>query len=477
MSETASPGAGTQAPAGPGASRTSSRWAAGQAAALAVIVGFQLMLVVDGTIVNVALPAIQRSLGFSETGLSWVVNSYALAIGGLLLLGGRAGDILGRRRVFIAGVTVFTASSLLGGLAPSPGWLVAARAVQGAGAALAGPATLSLIAVNFREGPERHRALGAFSAAAGGGGSLGIIAGGMLTQWASWRWVMFVNVPIGLAILLLTPRHVRESERHPGRFDLAGALASCTGLTALAYAFVRGAANGWGDALTLAAFGAAAALLGTFAIIERHASQPILPPGLLANPTRAGAYLNMFLLAAAMIGVFFFLTQFMQDTLAFSPLRTGLGFLAMTIPLFGAARTAPRLLARFGPKPVTATGTALITASMAWLTQLSATSTFAAGLLGPLLLIGTGVGPTFMPLNSIIIASVPPRDAGSASGLLQAMQRAGTSVGLAVLVAIAAHGGHTLASQAARAYATTVIISGTALLVTLFIIKPGKPAA
>jgi EmrB/QacA subfamily drug resistance transporter len=433
------------------------------------------MLVVDGTIVNVALPTIQRSLGFSATGLSWVTNSYALAVGGLLLLGGRTGDILGRRRMFIVGVALFTISSLLGRLATSAGLLVAARAVQGLGAAFAGPSTLSLIANNFSEGPERHRALGVFSAAAGGGGSLGIIAGGMLTEWASWRWVMFVNVPIGLAILLLAPRNVRESERHPGRFDLPGALTSSAGLTALTYAFIRGASHGWSDTITLTAFAVAALLLLAFVAVERRARQPILPLGLLAEPTRAGA-LNMFLLAAAMIGVFYFLTLFIQNTLRFSPLQAGLAFLAMTVPLFGTARVTPKLLARFGAKPVTTAGTALITIAMLWLTQLTGTSTFAGSLLGPLLLIGVGVGLTFMPLNAIILSTVPPRDTGSASGLLQAMQRIGTSVGLAVLVAVAATG-HTLASQAARAYLAAAILSTIALLVTLFVIKPRKRAA
>jgi EmrB/QacA subfamily drug resistance transporter len=449
---------------------------AGTGIALGVIVGFQLMLVVDGTIVNVALPTIQRSLGFSATGLSWVTNSYALALGGLLLLGGRTGDILGRRRMFIVGVALFTISSLLGGLATSAGLLVAARAVQGLGAAFAGPSTLSLIANNFSEGPERHRALGVFSAAAGGGGSLGIIAGGMLTEWASWRWVMFVNVPIGLAILLLAPRNVRESERHPGRFDLPGALTSSAGLTALTYAFIRGASHGWSDTITLTAFAVAALLLLAFVAVERRAHQPILPLGLLAEPTRTGAYLNMFLLAAAMIGVFYFLTLFIQNTLRFSPLQAGLAFLAMTVPLFGTARVTPKLLARFGAKPVTTAGTALITIAMLWLTQLTGTSTFAGSLLGPLLLIGVGVGLTFMPLNAIILSTVPPRDTGSASGLLQAMQRIGTSVGLAVLVAVAATG-HTLASQAARAYLAAAILSTIALLVTLFVIKPRKRAA
>ncbi|WP_432825290.1 MFS transporter [Dactylosporangium sp. CA-092794] len=447
--------------------------AGGGAIALFVIVGFQLMVIVDGTIVNVALPAIQHSLGFTVTGLSWVVNAYVLAVGGLLLLGGRAGDVFGRRRIFVVGVALFTASSLVAGLATTPGWLIAARAVQGVGAALAGPSTLALIANNFAEGPERHRALGAFSAAAGGGGSLGIIAGGMLTEWASWRWVMFVNVPVGLAVLLLTPRHVRESERHPGRFDVAGALTSGVALTALAYGCVRGAGEGWGDRWSITAFAAAALLLLAFVAVERRAAAPIVPFSLLSQRNRTAAYVNMLVISGAMIGVFYFLTLFLQETLRFSALETGFAFLTMTVPLFATARIAAALLARTGAKPVTVVGTALITAGIAWLSFLDAGSGFAGGVLGPLVLIGAGIGLTFMPLNSIILANTPPKHTGAASGLLQAMQRVGASVGLAVLVAIAAQADGQ-AEQAARAYQASTVLVGIALCIALFVIT--RPA-
>ncbi|GIF15018.1 MFS transporter [Actinoplanes teichomyceticus] len=464
----------TEVPAGPDGGRRPGR--VGGPITLAVIVGFQLMLVVDITIVNVALPAIQRALDFSTADLSWVANAYTLAVGGLLLLGGRAGDVLGRRRVFVAGVVVFTVASLAGGFATDPGWLIATRALQGVGAALAGPSTMALIANNFREGTERHRALGVFAAVSGGGGSLGIIGGGMLTEWASWRWVMFVNVPIGLAILLLTPRFVREADRRPGRLDVTGALLSSVGLTALTYAFIRGASDGWTDPLTLGAFAATAVLLTAFAVLERRADQPILPLGLFRGWLRAGAYLNMFLLAAAMIGVFYFLTLYMQNTLSFSPVETGLGFLAMTVPMFAAARWAPQLLARLGPKRLAVVGTLPVIASMGWLTTLSDHSSFVAHLLGPLLLIGIGVGLTFMPLNAIILATVEPRDIGSASGLLQAVQRVGSSLGLAILVAVAAHAGTaSFAGQAARAFQVAAVLAVLALLVTVFVVRP-KPA-
>lgn len=448
----------------------------GRGIALAVIVGFQLMLVVDGTILNVALPAIRYALDFTPTTLSWVTNAYALAMGGLLLLGGRAGDILGRRRTFLVGVALFTLSSLVAGLSATAGVLVAARAAQGVGAAFAGPSTLSLIATNFGEGPERHRALGYFSAAAGGGGSLGIIAGGLLTEWASWRWVMFVNIPIGLAILLLAPRHVQESERHTGKFDLPGALSSSVGVAALTYGLIRGASDGWSDAITIAAFGVAGTGLAVFVFIERRARQPIVPLEILTQPTRGATYLNMLLFAAAMIGVFYFLTLFVQDTLGFTPLQAGLGFLAMTVSMFATTRVTPRLVVRFGAKPAAVAGSALLTIALLWLSQVHDTSTYRGSLLGPLLLDGVGIGLTFMPLNSIILASVPARDTGAASGLLQASQRIGTSVGLAVLVAVAANG-HSLADQADRAYLAAAILSFIALLTTIFVIKPNRPAS
>jgi EmrB/QacA subfamily drug resistance transporter len=450
---------------------------AGGPITLAAIVGFQLMLVVDITIVNVALPTIQRDLDFSTANLSWVSNAYTLAVGGLLLLGGRAGDVLGRRRVFIVGVALFTVASLAGGFALTGGWLVATRALQGVGAALAGPSTMALLVNNFREGTERHRALGVFAAVSGGGGSLGIIVGGILTEWASWRWVMFINVPIGLAILLLTPRFVREADRRPGRLDIPGALISSAGLTALTYGFIHGASDGWTDPLTIIAFAAAVVLLVVFAVVESRTSRPILPLGLFSGFLRAGAYLNMFLLAAAMIGVFYFLTLFMQNTLSFSPVQTGLGFLAMTVPMFAAARWAPLLLARFGAKWLAVAGTVPVIASMAWLIRLSEHSSFLADLLGPLLLIGIGVGLTFMPLNAIILATVEPQDIGSASGLLQAVQRVGSSLGLAVLVAVAAHADTTsFAGQAASAFLVATVLAVLALLVTVFVVRP-RPAA
>jgi EmrB/QacA subfamily drug resistance transporter len=461
--------------------------------ALAVIVTTQLMLVLDGTIVNIALPNIQRSLDISDAGLSWVVNAYLLAFGGLLLLGGRAGDILGRRRLLVAGIGLFTLASLAGGLATSAGWLLAARAAQGAGAALAAPSGLALIATTFADGPERNRALGIYSAVQAAGASLGLIAGGMLTDWVSWRWVLFVNVPIGIAIVLLTPRVVQESERHAGRFDLAGALSATTGMFALVYAFIRAASNGWSNAGTLAAFAAAVVLLALFLVVEVRAEQPIMPLRLLANRGRAGAYLDMLLLPAAMFGMFFLLAQFVQEVLGYSPLKAGFAFLPLTAVIFAASQAVPRWLPRVGPKPFMVSGTALILAGMLWLTQISADSDYLPDLLGPMLLFGIGVGFSLVPLTVLILSGVEERDSGAASGLLQTTQQAGGALGIAILVSVfgnagrnaaeggAAGGAHVaqtrqaIADAMGNSFAAAAIIAAAALLVALFAVRTNVP--
>src|SRR4051812_143772 len=371
---------------------------------LAVIVACQLMVVLDATVVFVALPKIQQSLHFSATGLSWVSNAYSLAFGGLLLLGGRAGDVLGRRRVFATGIAVFTSASLLGGFATSSGWLLAARAVQGVGAALAAPGALALIAGTFAEGPERNRALSIFSATSSAGASVGLILGGVLTDWASWRWVLFINVPVGVAVLLLTPIFLEETERHRGRLDIAGAVTSVTGMVALVYGFIRAADAGWSDRVTLLAFAAGALLLVAFVVVESRAEQPVVPLRLFADRARAGSYFDMLLLAAAMFGMFFFLVQFLQNSLGFSPLKAGLAFLPMTGLLFGVARLAPRLVPKFGVRPLMLTGLPLILAGMLWLTRLSASSGYAGGALGPMILFGLGAGLVFLPLTLTILS-------------------------------------------------------------------------
>jgi EmrB/QacA subfamily drug resistance transporter len=470
-------------------SRRAARRAAHPTIALAIIVTCQLMLILDATIVNIALPNIQRSLHFSATGLSWVVSAYSLAFGGLLLLGGRAGDILGRRRNFMVGIGVFTVASLLGGFATTSGWLLATRAAQGVGAAIAAPSALSLLMTTFEEGPARTRALSIFSAVSAGGASIGLILGGMLTDWASWRWVLFVNVPIGLAIIVLAPMFLDETERNPGRFDLLGALTSTLGVATLVYGFIRASTEGWGERITVSSFVAAAALLILFVIVELRAPQPIVPLRLLANRNRASAYLNMFILPATMFGMFFFLTQFVQDVLGFSPVKAGLAFLPLSGAIFTFSRLVPRLLPRFGPKRLMVTGAALITLGMLWLTQISAGTTYFPGLLGPMLLFGIGGGLSFTPLSVMILSGVQRQDAGAASGLLQAMQQVGAALGVSILVTRfgivsretakhpltnvtpQAQAHHIMAEAMSSAFTLSAIFAICVLLVALFAIK------
>ena len=403
---------------------------------LALVLGAQLMIILDLTVVNIALPHIQHGLGFSAASLSWVLNAYSLTFGGLLLFGGRLGDILGRRNVFMAGLAIFTLASLAGGLATSAPLLLAARAVQGAGGAIASPAVLALIVTSFPEGKERTRALGIFTAVVMGGASLGLVLGGMITEWASWRWVLFINVPIGAAVILATPRFLPETPRQPGRFDVTGALSSTAGMTALVYAFIRAASNGWGDRLSVAAFAAAAALLTAFLITEARSAHPVTPLRLFADRDRAVSYSARLLLVAGMFGMFFFLTQFLQEVLRFSPLRTGIAFLPMTAALFAVSRFAPRLVPRFGPKRLMVTGLLPVVAAMAWLSQISPATTYTSGILGPMLLLGTGLGIAFVPLTMASLHGVAPQDSGAAASMVNVMQQVGGALGLAILVTV-----------------------------------------
>jgi EmrB/QacA subfamily drug resistance transporter len=352
--------------------------------ALAVIAGAQLMVVLDATIVNIALPQIQGALNFSTTGLSWVLNAYTLTFGGLLLLGGRAGDILGRRRVFIFGILLFSLASLLGGLATSSAWLLAARALQGVGGAIASPTALALITTNFAEGRDRNRAFGVYAAVSGSGAAVGLLAGGMLTSWLSWRWVLFVNVPIGVVLALLAPLYITESERHPGRFDVSGALTSTAGMVALVYGFIRAAQEGWSDVVTIGSFVAAIVLLSVFLSIETRTRQPITPLHMFRNRNRAGSYGIMLGLSAALFGMFFFLTLFVQEVLGYSPLRAGLAFLPVSAVIIVGAQLVARLLPTVGPKRFMVAGALLATGGLAWLSRITVSSGYLDGLLGPI---------------------------------------------------------------------------------------------
>ncbi|MCM3884049.1 MFS transporter [Frankia sp. R82] len=404
--------------------------------ALLTIVATQLMLVLDITIVNVALPKIQDTLDFSTTNLAWVLNAYTLTYGGLLLLGGRTGDILGRRNTLLGGISLFTLASLLGGLATEPWMLVVARVGQGVGAASASPNALALIAANFPAGPARTRAMGAWAAVSGVGGSIGLILGGMLTTWLSWRWVMFINIPFGLAIVLLAPRVLRTPERNEGRFDAAGALASVVGLASLVYGFLRASSDGWSDSQTIIAFGLAVAALAAFVAIESRAVQPVVPLPLITELARVRTYLMMLLLTGSMLSMFFFGTQVLQEILGFSALRAGLAFLPLSLGILVSASRTSKLLPRFGPKPLMLVGSALATGGMVWLTQVSVDSSYLSVMVGPLLMFGFGLGLLFVPLSVSLVAGVEPRLSGSAASMMVTVQQVGGALGVAVLVTV-----------------------------------------
>ncbi|HEX3824314.1 MAG TPA: MFS transporter [Mycobacteriales bacterium] len=403
---------------------------------LVVVLTCQLMVVLDGTIVNIALPQIRHALHFSTANLSWVLNAYTLSFGGLLLLGARAGDILGRRTTFVWGITLFTVASMLGGLSQNSGELLTARAAQGVGGALASPAALALLMSMFSDGRERTRAIGLYTAVSVGGSAVGLLAGGVLVQLVSWRWVLFVNVPIGIVVVVLARMVIPETARHKGVFDLAGALTSTVGMSSLVYGFVRAASDGWGDTDTIVAFVIGVVLLTAFVLTERRASSPITPLRLFADRNRVSSYLARLFVVAGMFGMFFFLSQFLQNVLHYSPIRTGLAFLPITILLFASSQAASKgLIERVGAKLLMIIGLVLSTAGLAWLTQLSADSGYGM-LFGPLALFGIGNGLAFVPLTTAALSGIEPEDAGAASGLVNVMQQVGGSLGLAILVTI-----------------------------------------
>ncbi len=392
------------------------------------------MVVLDATIVNVALPHIQRSLHFSSSSLSWVLNAYVLTFGGLLLLGARSGDLLGRRRTFMAGIALFSLSSLAGGFATSSAMLLAARALQGVGGALAAPAALALLMTIFPEGAPRVRAIGLFTTVSAAGGALGLVAGGLLTEWTSWRWVMFVNVPIGLTVLLVGGAVLVETERRHGRFDLTGAVTSTAGATAVVFGLVEAGSHGWGAPVTLGSLAVGLALLGLFVRVEKTAPEPILPLQILADRTRASANVARGLGYAGMYGMIFFLTQFLQDIQGHSSLITGIGFLPTPTSVFLSSQLTSRVLVnRLPAKVLMIVGLTCSAFGLLLATQLHAATPYPQ-VLASLILIGTGMGISFVSLTTAGLAGVAPADAGAASGLINVMQQLGAALGLAVLV-------------------------------------------
>jgi EmrB/QacA subfamily drug resistance transporter len=407
-----------------------------------VLVGLaQFMVVLDATIVNVALPSIQRGLNFSGESLQWVVNAYTLTFGGFLLLGGRAADLFGRRRLFLIGVAVFSVASLIDGLATSSGMLVAGRALQGLGGALVSPAALSVLTTTFAEGRERTRALGVWSAVAVGGGAVGLILGGLLTDLASWQWVFFVNVPVGAAAFLLSARYVPESRgagAH-GRIDVWGAVTVTAGLIVLVYAIVNVQTAGWFSGRTLGLGAVALALLAAFLVIETRHRNPLIRLGILRTRSLAGADLVMLLVAAGMFAMFFFASLYVQNVLHYSPLKAGLAFLPVTAGIIAGAGLSQQLIRRAGVRAVAIAGMAIAAVGLLLLSGVPVAGTYVDNLLPGLVTMSLGMGLTFVPVTLIATTNVDAADAGLASGLLNTAQQVGGALGLAVLATLAAN--------------------------------------
>ena len=405
--------------------------------ALVVIAAAQLMVMLDMTIVNVALPTIQRDLHFSTTNLTWVIDAYVLVFGGLLLLGGRTGDIFGRRRMFTIGITIFAGASLLGGVATSQGWLIAARALQGIGAAIASPTALALVATTFDEGAERHRAMAVYAAMTGAGGALGLVLGGLLVETESWRWVFFVNVPIGALLVILAPMVLPKVDGHGGRLDVPGALAVSGGMAAIVYGLIRAPGSGWTDRYTLAAFALGAVLLIGFAVIESRSREALIPPRFLRDRNRAGGFAVILLLGGAMLSLLYFLTQFLQEVMHYSPVLAGVAYLPVPIMVASTSQVVSRLVGRLGVRPFLVAGPLLVTAALATASTLHAGSHYPV-VFAALVMMGLGMGLIFVPLMLNAVSVVGHGHAGLASGLLNTSQQIGGSVGLAVLVSVAA---------------------------------------
>jgi EmrB/QacA subfamily drug resistance transporter len=407
--------------------------------ALVVISASQLMVVLDATIVTVALPSIRASLHFSAVNLEWIISAYTLAFGGFLLLGGRLGDVFGRRRMFIVGISIFTAASLAGGFAITSGWLVATRAIQGIGGAISAPTALALIGETFPEGPSRTRAMGVYAAMSGAGGAVGLLLGGILTTALSWRWVLFVNVPLGLLVVFMAPRVlVRSRERARVRLDLPGSITATLGMTALVYGLVRAPVNGWGNSITYGSFVVAFVLLTAFVVIEMRSDHPILPFSLLADRNRSASYIVMFTLAGGIFAIFFFLTLYLQTAKGYSPLKAGLAFFPFSVGIAATSQVVAKLMRRFPPRMFVTIGPLLASLGLLWLSRLDVQSTYVNGVLGPILVLAVGLGLTFVPVVLGVTSGVRPAELGIASAVLNTAQQVGGTLGLAVLVTIAA---------------------------------------
>ena len=407
--------------------------------ALILLCVAQFVVVLDASIVNVALPSIGKGLHFSERDLPWVVNAYVIAFGGFLLLGGRAADLLGRRRVFMAGLLVVAGASLAAGFAATQGQLIAARAAQGLGAAIVSPAALSIVTTLFKDGAERNKALGAWGAVAGSAGAVGVLLGGILTESLGWEWVLWVNVPVSLIALAFTPGLIAESrsqssERH---FDAAGAVTVTAGLSVLAYALLDASSAGWGSTKIVGLLALSGALLGAFVAIERRSHAPLVPFSIFRLRTLTGANVVGVLLGASLFSMFFFISLYMQQVLGYSPIHAGLSYLPLALTIIVAAGLGGQLVTRFGFKPILAAGMLFVAAGLVWFSRVSVTGGFTADILGPSLLAAMGLGFGFVTSTIAAVSGVREREQGLASGLINTSQQIGGALGLAVLSTIA----------------------------------------
>ena len=405
---------------------------------LALLAMAQFVVILDASIVNVALPSIGRDLDFDQDDLSWVVNAYTLVFGGFLLLGGRLADLLGRRRMFVYGMWLFAVASLVGGLAQSDVMLIVARAVQGLGAAFISPAALAILTTTFAEGSERNKALGVWGAVAGSGGAVGVLLGGMLTEWAGWEWVLFVNVPIGIAAALVAPRILDESrDQSSPSFDIGGAVSVTAGLALLVYTLVDANNAGWGSTQTLVLGGLSVVLLVAFVLIERRKRYPLVPFSICRLRTLRGANVIGLLLGMALFAMFFFISLYMQQVMGYEPLKAGLAYLPLAGLIIVSAGGASQLVARFGFKPVLITGMIFIAAGLYWFSHVSAPGgTYVGDVLFPSMLAAVGLGLAFVPVTIAAVTGTKPSEAGLASGLINTSQQVGGALGLAILATI-----------------------------------------
>jgi EmrB/QacA subfamily drug resistance transporter len=407
--------------------------------ALVLLCVAQFVVVLDASIVNVALPTIKEALDFSEDSLPWVVNAYVLTFGGFLLLGGRLADLLGRRRLFMAGLILFALASLAGGLAANSGQLIAARAVQGLGAAILSPAALSIVAVTFKDGAERNKALGVWGAVAGSGGAAGVLLGGVLTEYVGWEWVLWVNVPIGILAAAIAPSLIAETraETETRHFDVAGAATITLGLSALVFALLDAESAGWTSFQTIGTIVAAILLLGAFVAVELRSRAPLVPFSIFRVRTITGANVVGILVGASLFSMFYFISLYMQQILGYSPIKAGLSYLPLAVTIILAAGIASGLVTKVGFKPILTVGMICIAVGLLWFTQIDVHGTFLKDILGPSVIAAVGLGFAFVPVTIAAVSGIEDREQGLASGLINTSQQVGGALGLAILAAIA----------------------------------------